>query len=230
MRDDPTTANNIWHLTIAYNGANYAGWQIQSVERTVQGEIQRRLCRLFRDDELTVAGTSRTDAGVHALDQHLSFIPANNAGMVPERLREIMNRWLPADIRVRDASIEHGDFHARYSSTAKAYVYAVHNGSCCSPFAAPFMWDMGYELDIGRMRAAAAHLVGTHDFAALSAKPKREVPSTIRTIHRLEVIHEPPHFYFIVIGDSFLYKMVRTLAGYLVLEAGRNPGDRKSVV
>lgn len=214
-----------WHLTVAYAGTRYAGWQIQPDAKTVQGEIQRRLRHLFRDDELTIAGTSRTDAGVHALDQHVSFRPSSTAeeAISPVRLAELLNRWLPEDIRILKAALEPDNFHARHSARAKAYTYALRPGPCISPFESPFLWNARYQLDLSRMQRAATHFCGEHDFAAFSAKPSRQPESTVRTIHRFEVLPRNGHIYINIIGDSFLYKMVRTLVGYLVLTVGRGP-------
>lgn len=220
-----TETRPTWHLTVAYAGTRYAGWQIQPDAKTVQGEIQRRLRHLFRDDALTIAGTSRTDAGVHALDQHVSFRPSSAAeeAISPARLCELMNRWLPEDIRILKAAFAPDTFHARHSARAKAYTYTLRPGPCISPFESPFLWNAGYRLDLNRMQRGAAHFCGAHDFAAFSAKPSRQPESTVRTIHRFEVLPRNGHIYISIIGDSFLYKMVRTLVGYLVLTVGRDP-------
>ena len=224
----------MWHLTIAYNGTQYAGWQIQPEAKTVHGEIQTRLRRLFRDEELTMHGTSRTDAGVHAIDQHATFTVGDKAkNMVPARLQQLLNRWLPSNIRIVRVTNEPASFHARHCAVAKAYVYAIHNGLLCSPFGFPYMWNVKGNLNIDGLMRAASRFVGKHDFAVFSANPRRQLTSTVRNIYRLDVCRNGANFYFIVIGDAFLYKMVRTLIGYLVVNVGLNhgwhPGEQENL-
>ena len=213
----------IWHLAIAYDGTRYHGWQIQPEVPTVQGELQKRLRILFRDDALQTAGTSRTDAGVHALDQHVSFVPGQACTPCLADIRHTLNRWLPPDIRVLSVDLRSPQFHARHSAVAKAYTYAVHVGDLCSPFDVRCVWHCRYPLELDALRAAAARLAGTHDFAAFGANSGRDDEQTVKTLHRVEIVERPPYLYLVVVGDSFLYKMVRSLAGYLVGVAGRKP-------
>ena len=210
------------HLTVAYNGTRYRGWQIQPLTKTVQGELQGRLQRILRCPDLRLAGTSRTDAGVHALDQHASFFEFLPPSFDPQDLRATLNRWLPPDIRVLRADRTTPDFHARHSAKAKAYTYVVNTAPDASPFETGFLWHCTYPLDIGRMRAAAGLMVGTHEMAVFGVNPRNgSEPETVKTIHAVQIISRPPYLFFSIIGNSFLYKMVRSMAGYLVMEAGR---------
>ncbi len=206
----------VWSLSLCYDGSNFSGWQIQPAgRRTVQGELQDKLRRLLRNPELKVSGASRTDAGVHALGQTASFTATLPADMDADGLRETLNRWLRPDLRVWAAQARPADFHARHSARGKVYTFVLAHGADLSPFWARYVWHLRPKLNLDAMREAAAVCEGTHDFAAFAANPKREVESTVRTIHRLAVIDHGPFVFLNVIGDSFLYKMVRTLAGQL---------------
>lgn len=214
----PELSSAVWHLRIAYHGGSYYGWQIQPGHRTVQEELLFRLRKLFRNDKLKIAATSRTDTGVHALDQNVSFsLPSTHSPTTsPDRLRRLLNRWLPPDIRVVAAGFQSPGFHARYSALAKAYVYVLENGDNHSPFSAPFAWQQNADLDLASMRIAASGLLGKHDFAGFSANPRRRLDTTVREIYRFDVFSEGRRVYLHVVGDGFLYKMVRSIAGYLV--------------
>ncbi len=228
MSDSAVTSNRadeplpVWHLAVAYNGTNFLGWQVQPDAVTVQGELQSRLRLIFRDPDLKIIGTSRTDAGVHALDQHVTFSAAVSRPLTCEALKYKLNHWLPLDIRVVSVSREPAGFSARRSALAKAYTYVIDHSHVASPFNQAVTWHYPATVNMEHMKAAARILEGQHDFRAFAANPRRVVESTIRTIHQLEVVAKPPYLCLNVIGDSFLYKMVRTLAGYIVLQAGRD--------
>lgn len=217
----PQNALPVWHGTVAYDGTIYHGWQIQTEATTVQGEITSRLRRLFAIDDLRIAGTSRTDSGVHALDQHFSFPDLAPGRFTAERLAFLLRRWLPEQILLKELRLEAPEFHARHSACGKAYTYVV----CCrprvSPFQIPYVWHVDRELNLDSIRSAAEILVGTHDFSSLAAA-REEAENPVRTIHRLEIVADGPYLYFNVVGNSFLYKMVRSIAGYLVLNVGRD--------
>lgn len=205
-----------WHLSLAYNGTHYSGWQVQSDHKTVQGELRMRLRLLLQDPELKVYGCSRTDAGVHALDQHASFTVKTPPDMTEEWLKNKLNRWLPEDVLIKSAVIERDDFNARYDNCGKAYTYCISPGIKTSPMAAPFVWKTPKPLNVDAMSEAASRLVGEHDFASFAANPGIDVGSTVRKLHRLEVIESQGLIYINAVGESFLYKMVRGLTGYLV--------------
>lgn len=205
-----------WHLRLAYDGSAFHGWQVQPGQRTVQGQLLQRLQRLFRAPDLQVSGTSRTDAGVHALDQHLSFTAPTPADMDGERLRRVLNRWLPEDIRVTAADLAPADFSARYANCGKAYTYSLFQGEKISPLFARFVWSLHQRLDVPAMQQTAALLVGEHDFASFGVNPKREIESTVCRLFRVEVVARGDLVCVSVVGNRFLYKMVRSLVGYLV--------------
>ncbi|NLF19525.1 MAG: tRNA pseudouridine(38-40) synthase TruA [Lentisphaerae bacterium] len=205
-----------WHLRLAYDGGAFHGWQIQPGQRTVQGELQDRLRRLLRAPELKITGSSRTDAGVHALDQRVSFTAATPEDLDPERLRYSLNRWLPPDVRVQDAAIAADGFNARHHNAGKAYTYCLCNGPKPHPLWARFLWALPAPIDLAAAAAAAALLEGEHDFASFGVNPKRELESTVCRLHRVEVIPCGDLVCVSVLGDRFLYRMVRGLVGYLV--------------
>ena len=214
--DQPETGEETWHLSVAYDGTRFRGYQIQPDQPTVQYELQHRLRLLFRNAELRIAGTSRTDAGVHALDQNVSFKAVTPDDLDPETVRRTLNRWLPADIKVKTVELGPQEFHARHSARGKAYTYALHRGEKCDPLFARFVWALPAHLDVSSMQEAAAHLCGEHDFASFAVNARREISSTIRVLNRLEITANGEMVYFSVLGDSFLYKMVRSVVGYLV--------------
>jgi tRNA pseudouridine38-40 synthase len=172
--ETPSTSQN-WKLTLAYDGTDFHGWQIQPGHLTVQGELQAALGRVTGESPLP-QGSGRTDAGVHALAQVASFgleaaIPADN-------LRRALNRTLPSSIRVLEAKVVPPEFHARHSTVAKTYEYRVFLERAagpelprvdCSPFLARYVLSYPWPLDLGRMQEAADVFVGRHDFTSFAA-------------------------------------------------------------
>ena len=204
-----------WHLCLAYDGTDYSGWQVQQDHRTVQGELLKRMRLMLQAPELRIQGCSRTDAGVHALDQHASFRFATPDDMTPEWLKHKLNRWLPEDILIKDVSIAADDFNPRFDNFGKAYTYCISPARKVNPVAARYVWKTPRPLDVAAMREAASRLVGEHDFASFAANPGREIGSTVRNLHNLDVIEYEGLIFINAVGDSFLYKMVRGLTGYL---------------
>ena len=205
------------HLTVAYCGTAYCGWQLQPDRRTVQGELLDRLRRMLRAPDLRIYGSSRTDSGVHALDQQVSFQVVLPEEFTISDLHRRLNRWLPDDIVVKTARIAPPEFHARFSNCGKAYTYCLAPGFKVNPLYTPFVWRTPRPLDIPAMQEAAAVFQGEHDFASFAVNPGKEVGSTVRNLRRLEVIPADDGMVYVnAVGDSFLYKMVRSLVGYLV--------------
>ncbi|MBX3424227.1 MAG: tRNA pseudouridine(38-40) synthase TruA [Pirellulales bacterium] len=225
-------------LTLAYDGAEFCGWQRQPGRRTVQGELERAW-RETTGEDATFAAAGRTDAGVHAAGQVASI---DSPTTIPaERLADALNSRLPADMAV--LTVEHAPegFHATHDARQKTYRYTLYQGRTRPLFARGFAWHIPGALDLSAMRAAAAHLLGEQDFASFqSVGSPRE--STVRTILNVSVsgageqgadagdatppvwnaaLHEAPGLVAVdVTGDGFLYHMVRTIAGTLV-DVGR---------
>lgn len=206
-----------WHLAIAYDGSAFSGWQIQPDRCTVQGEMLKRLRLMLRAPQLRIYGSSRTDAGVHALDQQVSFAVEMPADLPPGELVSRLNRWLPETILVKSGRICDAPFNARYDNCGKAYTYCIAPGIKINPLFCRYVWKTPHPLDLEAMREAASYLEGEHDFASFAVNPGKAVESTVRNLRRLEVLSPGDGLVYVnAVGDSFLYKMVRSLAGYLV--------------
>ncbi len=155
-----------WKLTLAYDGTDYHGWQVQPGQVTVQGELQLALQRITGESPLP-QGSGRTDAGVHALGQVASFPLA--APIPAENLQRALNRILPASIRVLSACPAAEGFHARHSARAKTYEYRIDRGTLCSPFRVRYVHACRWPLELAAMQAAAQTVVGRHDFRSFAA-------------------------------------------------------------
>jgi tRNA pseudouridine38-40 synthase len=222
IQESPFTA---YYLTVAYDGTNFKGWQVQSRGvRTVQGEIESRLQRLFRNPNLRISGSSRTDAGVHALGMGVSFRVRETHGFTAESLMFTLNRWLPNDIALTSCKNVNPNFHARHDALGKTYIYSLRKYEAIpDPFETRYCWQVPARLNLQKMRECADVLVGEHDFKAFSANPKREMETTVRDLRKIKIIETGNNVYLVFTGVSFLYKMVRTLVGHLV-HAGATAG------
>jgi tRNA pseudouridine38-40 synthase len=213
-----------FRLVLEYDGRDFAGWQLQPAgRRTVQGVLHEALARISRERPRAI-GASRTDAGVHAEGQVAGVRLARS--FEPARLLAALNGVLPADVAVRECAEASEDFHARYDARSKLYRYALWNGPARSPLRARRFHRVHAPLDLAAMRAAAASLVGTHDFAAFQTAGSA-VRSTQRTLSRLDVVGEcRGEVELLVEGDGFLRHMVRILAGTLIeVGLGRRSPD-----
>jgi tRNA pseudouridine38-40 synthase len=212
----------LYRVTLAYDGADFAGWQVQERPdgrrtRTVQGELEAALGRLAGDEPVRVAGAGRTDAGVHALGQVASFeLPGS---FEPGALQRALNGLLPLDVRVLDAARAPAGFHARKSARSKLYRYLLDTGPLQLPTRRRYAGHVPWPLSPAPVREAAAMFVGQHDFASL-ASSGGSVRTTVRTVTRSEAVFEGATLVYEVEADGFLRKMVRSLVGALV-EAGR---------
>ncbi|MDK2882562.1 MAG: tRNA pseudouridine38-40 synthase [Bacillota bacterium] len=203
-------------LTLAYDGTDFAGFQVQPKARTVQGELSAALGRIL-GEEVKVIGAGRTDAGVHARAQVVNF---HTAARIPlERLPAALNSCLPRDVTVWQAEEVPAEFHARYSAKTKVYRYLMEVAPYPSPFLRRFSWHLPFPLDVAAMRAAAEELTGEHDFTSFCAAGGA-AKSHVRTLRRLAVAEEGGLIAVEAAADGFLYKMVRNLVGTLV-EVGR---------
>jgi len=200
-------------VVVGYDGSAYSGWQFQPGKKTVQSEMERALFELS-GQHVRVNSSGRTDRGVHARAQVVHFNLASD--IKPEKLVVGMNRFMEDDIRVLKASRAKPDFDARMKATGKEYRYFIWNEPIMPPHLRHYNTHIYQQLDFTAMKEAAAHLVGKHDFAAFSANPGHEREGTVRTIYMLKLIKKGPHITLIVRGDGFLFKMVRSLAGFLI--------------
>ncbi len=205
--------NRRLRITVAYDGTAYAGWQAQPSGHTVQQTIQAAIAAISAET-VVVHGSGRTDAGVHARAQEAHF---DTTAMLPPAVwQRGLNALLPPDIRVNRVAVVAPDFHARRSATVKEYRYLIWNAVVVPPFLRCYRTPVHDPIDITSMRAAATVLIGRHDFGAFTANPNREVADTVRTLEALSVSRRGAEITLRAVGDGFLYKMVRSLAGYLI--------------
>ncbi|MEO6036380.1 MAG: tRNA pseudouridine(38-40) synthase TruA [Verrucomicrobiota bacterium] len=203
-------------LIMAYDGTNYAGWQVQKVGLGVQQRVEEALAKIFPGAG-RVHSSSRTDTGVHALGMvvHLE-IPEAEFKMPIDKLALAINAHLPSDIRVMRASPCAKNFHARFDAQGKQYRYFIWNYFAMNPLLHQQAWHVGLKLDLKAMSAAANFFVGKHDFKSLAATRSYEMESTVRTLTRCDLKRSGPLLTLIIEGDGFLYKMCRGIAGTLV--------------
>ena len=202
-----------YRIDIAYDGTAYAGWQIQPNGLAIQEVIEKAITRMT-SEQTKVHGSGRTDRGVHARQQVAHFDLA--ASFAPESFLKGLNANLPADVRVLKVRLAAPSFHARRSARAKQYRYFIWNGAILPPVRRRYAAHIRKTLNVGSMNDAAALLVGRHDFAAFSANPDRIVESTVRTLKELRVRKASHEVVIVASADGFLYKMVRSLAGFLI--------------
>jgi tRNA pseudouridine38-40 synthase len=208
-------------LTIAYDGTNYAGWQIQKSGVAVQELIEKALKNIFALD-LRLHGSSRTDAGVHAraLIAHVD-IPRAKSKMTARKLSLALNAHLPEEIRIMRAARAASDFHARFNASGKQYRYFIYNHAAMDPLLRAQAWHVPQSLDLAKIRQAARAFIGKHDFEAFAANRGYKMESTVRTVTRCEIRRAGPLLTVIIEGDGFLYKMCRGMVGTLV-QVGQN--------
>jgi tRNA pseudouridine38-40 synthase len=199
-------------LTLAYDGTNYVGWQRQENGVSIQQLVEDALAPLNGGEPPTVAAASRTDAGVHALGQVASVSAAID--IEPRSVQRAMNVRLPSDIRVLAVEEAQPGFHARSFSVSKAYRYRIATSSVLSPFDRWYVWHHPIPKDVALMQAAAAALVGKHDFASFQAAGSA-VRATVRTLTRVDVRETGSEIVVDVEGDGFLRHMVRAIVGTL---------------
>lgn len=200
-------------LTLAYDGSAYAGWQAQPSGNTVQQVLQNAIASIS-GEPVVVHGSGRTDAGVHARAQEVHF--DTSAALEPAIWLRGLNALLPPDIRVNRVRPASSAFHARRSAVCKEYRYMIWNGNVMPPFLRCYRTHVREPLDVVLMQSAAAMLTGCHDFAAFTANPNRDVPDTTRTLSVLSVKRHSEEIVLRAVSEGFLYKMVRSLAGYLI--------------
>ncbi len=236
-----------WRLTLAYDGTEFRGWQVQPGEITVQGEVQAALKRITGESPLP-QGSGRTDAGVHALGQVASFTLV--APIPAENLQRALNRTLPPSIRIIESRAVRSTFHARHSALAKTYEYRVYRAEICPPILARYVYACPWPMDVEALQRSARFFEGEHDFASFAATDpelsirnhdpdknfdERPIPragfqieppalSTVRTIFSSGweecVTDAGPQLIYRVRGNGFLHHMVRNLMGTM-LDVGR---------
>jgi tRNA pseudouridine38-40 synthase len=210
-----------YRLLLQYDGTDFHGWQIQDRQRTVQGELTRVLS-LLDGREVTVHGSGRTDAGVHAEGQVANVQLEREIS--PQKLLSAINGNLEADLRVLFVDAVEDDFHARYSATGKTYCYRIVQGRVMSPFWARYALQEARPLDLAALRECATILLGEHDWTAFSAA-QSDAGSRVRTLTQLDISNgwdSRGHCHlieFTISANGFLRYMVRSIAGTLLAVA-----------
>lgn len=212
-----------FRLTLSYDGTRYRGWQRQgNTDCTIQAKVEAVLGRIL-DQPVECHASGRTDAGVHARAQVVSFQAAT--ALRPEAILAQLRRYLPEDIGAMALCQAPHRFHARLNAAEKTYVYRVHNSACPDVFNRRFVVQMPQRLDVETMQRAAQALVGRHDFASFCGNPHMK-KSTVRTIFSFTVLRRGEEVVFTVRGDGFLMNMVRIMVGTLLeIGQGRRAAD-----
>jgi tRNA pseudouridine38-40 synthase len=207
-------------LTLAYEGTRYSGWQIQPGRATVQGVLAEAI-RGVTGEAILPRGSSRTDAGVHALGQLVAF--TTTSSLEPAVWVRALNAKLPADITVLEGFAAPDDFDPVSAAVRKRYRYRIHDAAWRPVLQRHLVWRWKSRLDVAAMQAAAAELLGEHDFTSFETTPSTR-RSKVRTIHTANVFRHSGYddaaeaeVWIEVIGNGFLYNMVRIITGSLVM-------------
>lgn len=198
-------------LKLQYDGTEYHGWQIQPNGITVQETLMNAVEKVT-GERVNITGCGRTDAGVHALNYVCNF--KTNSNIPAERIPYALNTHLPEDIRVFDAEQVDDSFHAKNSAVKKRYIYQILNSEFNDAFLCKYAWHYKFGLDIENMKKAAEAFLGEHDFIGF-ASSGFTVKTTVRTIYSLDIIKSENVLTIDVVGNGFLYNMVRIIAGTL---------------
>jgi tRNA pseudouridine38-40 synthase len=215
-------------ITLAYDGTDFFGWQVQPGLPTIQGELERVISEI-EGRRVHVAGSGRTDAGVHALAQVAAFSIQNR--IPTANLQKAMNRLLSPAIRVVQVEEADPQFHPRYHARSKTYEYRIHRGDVCPPFERRYVHHHPYPLATDRIVEVAPLFEGEHDFAAFAAADQRDTQglSRVRTIFSSGAEVQGDRLIYRVRGSGFLKHMVRNLAGVL-LEVGKGNLERDDLL
>ncbi len=207
-------------VTVEYDGTDYFGYQFQPGVPTIQGELERVVSKIVKE-RVTTYGSGRTDAGVHARGQVLSF---RTGGTIPvEKLCVAMNSLLPRSIAALEAAEVEPEFHARYSAKSRLYRYDILNRELRSAIEGRFCWHVRGSLNVEAMREAAICLIGVHDFTSF-ATADRDEGSPVRNVLELDIRREGERVILEIRANAFLRSMVRTITGTLVeVGLGRRP-------
>ena len=201
-----------YRALIEYDGTAYAGYQRQAVQRTVQGELENALYAVVHQP-VTISSAGRTDAGVHALGQVISFVIDWRHGA--EKLQRAVNVNLPKDIVVLQLDETRLDFHPRYDARKRAYEYHIYNTAVRSPIRRYRSWHVRQPLAIDKMNQAAMTLIGVQDFATFGQPPQGNI--TTRELFAAQWQMDGELLVFFVQANAFLYRMVRSIVGSLVM-------------
>lgn len=199
-------------IGIEYDGTEFLGWQVQKTGRTVQGEIQKAIKNIFKND-ITLFAAGRTDTGVHAIGQVANFKVETN--LPSEKILRALNANLPKDITIHAIEEVPLDFHSQFDAKEKVYQYKILNLPNRRSIGRYYFWRVREKLDLKKMKIAAKVFIGTHDFRAFGTKISQE-KNCIRTISNVSIKKDGDYIVILIRGDGFIYNMVRKIVGTLV--------------
>lgn len=219
MKDSKDRSMRNLKMILSYDGAEFSGWQVQPDAATVQGTLASAIGRITGEKVLP-QGSGRTDAGVHALAQVVTFV--TESSVPTENFTKALNDILPTSVRVLEVHEVPAGFHARHSARAKTYRYRIYRGAICPPFLARYVWHYPYPLNEGAMMQAATQVIGEKDYTSFAAvDPERgregDPASNVRTIFSSSWQHCGEEFVYTVRGSGFLHHMVRNIVGTFIL-------------
>ncbi len=202
-----------WFMELAYDGTDYAGWQIQPNGLTIQQVLEEKLAIIYANQIIRTDSSGRTDAGVHALGQTVTFSAPGRPIVQDWKLYKALNRMLPQTIRIREVKEVDGEFHARFSAVGKAYTYVINRG-IPNPFTDRWSWNIPEFTALHELHKATDCLCGEHDFSSFTVD-RKEIDDAVRTIYRIDIHEFGDLVCMTFVGDGFLYKMIRSLMGTL---------------
>jgi len=212
-------------MTVQYDGSRYSGWQRQgNTDNTIQYKLEKTISEML-GETIEVAGSGRTDAGVHALGQVANF--KTEQRLVLEDFYQTINEMLPGDIAVTSVGVASPRFHARLSAKEKTYRYSIRNDVAPDVFGRRYQYQIKEPLDLGAMKAAAQLFIGTYDFKGFSTGHTKK--STIRAIKTVDIKVDGSLIEIYFTGNGFLYNMVRIMTGTL-LEVGLGQRSPESIL
>jgi tRNA pseudouridine38-40 synthase len=203
--------------TLAYDGTNFSGYQVQPNCRTVQLMLEQALAKMHKDELIRVSASGRTDAQVHAVGQVIHFDTPLEIPL--DHWKRALNSLLPNDITILNVENVDYSFHARFDVVKKEYRYMIHTGVQRDVFKRNYVYHYTYQLDYNAIKEGMLYLTGTHDFTSFCSA-KTDVEDKVRTIYEIDVIQNGNEVEFRFVGNGFLYNMVRIIVGTL-LDVGR---------
>ncbi len=201
-------------MNVAYDGTAYLGWQMQPHGPTVQSVMEEKFSYLF-GSKIALTSSGRTDAGVHAVGMSVSFIPPAKPQIPAETVKKAMNSILPPEIRINSIETKEQSFNARFDAKGKAYTYVIHNSKKINPFTHRWAWHVNEPFNLDAIQKASSYMIGVHDFSSFAVEITKSGKNPIRNIFEIRVNAFGEYVCITFIGESFLYKMVRSLMGTL---------------
>ena len=202
---------NNYKVLISYDGTNFSGWQNQLKEKTVQGEIELALSKIFKNNSMSIIGSGRTDSGVHALNQVANF--SVNTSMTELQIKRAINSYLNNDIYIISCTIVDSKFHSRFSAKKREYVY--HISSIYSPFKRKYKWYLKFDIDMDKLIDCSKLLTGKHDFSQFCKTSSRKKNNECNvSVSKWNFDNE--QISYNIVSDRFLHHMVRLLVGTMI--------------